>query len=157
MSNRTRDLRALLSGVRFGKFASVGVMGAALDITVSTLLTVYFGVLLEYAKLVGAEVAIVAMFFVNENWTFAGEGAGGVVPTARRLLTSNLVRSGGLVVQFLVVRFLRQLDVAVVLAGFDFWQVLPIPIAIGASFALNYVGESLVTWRVGKRGASDRE
>lgn len=139
-------LDELLSGVRFGKFASVGAVGAVFDLSVSTTLVLLFGVLSEFAKLVGAEVAIIVMFFINERWTFAGEGDPRTWPV--RLLKSNFVRSGGLVVQFVVVRSLRQLDVAVVVAGFDFWQLIPLPIAIVASMTLNYVAESLFTWRV---------
>jgi putative flippase GtrA len=139
---------ALTSGVRFGKFVSVGAVGAAFDVTTTTALIVGFGVLGEYAKLVGAEVAIVVMFAINERWTFSELGTPGAVPTATRFLRSNLVRSGGLAVQFLIVRGLRQLDLSVVLFGFDLWQLIPIPIAIGASVLLNYVAESLLTWRV---------
>ncbi|MGQ4554429.1 GtrA family protein [Halobellus sp. GM3] len=139
---------ALVSGVRFGKFVSVGAVGAAFDMTTTTALIVGFGVLGEYAKLVGAEVAIVVMFAINERWTFAELGEPGAVPTVKRFLRSNLVRSGGLAVQFLIVRALRQLDVSVVVAGFDLWQLIPIPIAIGASVVLNYVAESLLTWRI---------
>jgi putative flippase GtrA len=139
---------ALASGVRFGKFVSVGAVGAAFDVTTTTALIVGFGVLGEYAKLVGAEVAIIVMFAINERWTFSELGAPGIVPTLKRFLRSNLVRSGGLAVQFLIVRGLRQLDVAVVVFGFDLWQLIPIPIAIGASVLLNYVAESLLTWRV---------
>ena len=139
---------ALTSGVRFGKFVSVGAVGAAFDVTTTTALIVGFGVLGEYAKLVGAEVAIVVMFVINERWTFSELGAPGAVPTATRFLRSNLVRSGGLAVQFLIVRGLRRLDLSVVLFGFDLWQLIPIPIAIGASVLLNYVAESLLTWRV---------
>ena len=139
---------ALTSGVRFGKFVSVGAVGAVFDVTTTTALIVGFGVLGEYAKLVGAEVAIVVMFAINERWTFSELGTPGAVPTATRFLRSNLVRSGGLAVQFLIVRGLRQLDLSVVLFGFDLWQLIPIPIAIGASVLLNYVAESLLTWRV---------
>lgn len=139
----------LVSGVRFGKFVSVGAVGAVFDLSVSAVLTVVFGVLAEYAKLVGAEVAIVVMFFINDNWTFAGEGPSGRGHTLRRLLKSNLVRSGGLAVQFFVVRGLRLLDLSFVVAGFELWTVLPFPIAIGASMFFNYVAESLFTWRVG--------
>ncbi|SDM11210.1 Putative flippase GtrA (transmembrane translocase of bactoprenol-linked glucose) [Halogranum gelatinilyticum] len=139
----------LASTVRFGKFVSVGAVGAVFDLTVSAVLTVFFGVLAEYAKLVGAEVAIVVMFFINDNWTFAGEGATSRGHTLRRLLKSNLVRSGGLAVQFFIVRGLRLLDLSFVVAGFDLWTVLPFPIAIGASMFFNYVAESLFTWRVG--------
>jgi putative flippase GtrA len=148
MSDRSLD--ALLSGVRFGKFVSVGAVGAVFDLTTTTALIVFFGVLGEYAKLVGAEVAIAVMFVINENWTFAEEGAAGTLPTLGRFLKSNLVRSGGLAIQFLVVRSLRQLDVSVVAFGFDFWQVIPIPIAIAASMFLNYVAECTITWRISR-------
>lgn len=147
MSNDT--FSALVSGVRFGKFASVGAVGAVFDLSVSTVLIVGFGVLGEYAKLAGAEVAIVVMFLLNEHWTFAAHGADGLLSKLGRLLKSNLVRSGGVAVQFLVVRSLRTLDVSVVVAGVDFWPLIPLPIAIGMSVVLNYVAESLFTWRVG--------
>jgi putative flippase GtrA len=145
---RRRSFDALFSGVRFGKFVSVGALGAVFDVTTTTALIVFLGVLGEYAKLVGAEVAIVVMFVVNEHWTFAEAGAAGPLPTLGRFLKSNLVRSGGLAVQFLIVRGLRQLDVSVVFFGFDFWQLIPIPIAIAASMLLNYVAESTLTWRI---------
>ncbi|RDI71268.1 GtrA family protein [Halopelagius longus] len=148
MSNRSFD--ALFSGVRFGKFVSVGAVGAVFDMTTTTALIVLLGVLGEYAKLVGAEVAIIVMFVINENWTFADEGAGGTLPTIRRFLTSNLVRSGGLALQFFIVRSLRQLDLSVIVFGFDFWQVIPIPIAIAASMLVNYVAESTFTWRISR-------
>jgi putative flippase GtrA len=143
-----KTVETLASGVRFGQFVSVGAVGALFDVTTTTVLIVGFGLLGEYAKLVGAEVAIVVMFAINERWTFSELGAPGAWPTLTRFLRSNLVRSGGLAVQFLIVRGLRQLDVTVVVLGFDLWQLIPIPIAIGASVLLNYVAESLLTWRV---------
>ena len=146
MSNR--DIRALLSGVRFGKFASVGAVGAAFDLTTSSLLTVAFGVTPEIAKLVGAEVAIVVMFTINDRWTFADHGREGIWPKFRRLLKSNLVRSVGLAVQVLVVRALSNLDVYVAVAGVDVWTLFTFPVAIAASVLVNYVAESLFTWKV---------
>jgi putative flippase GtrA len=139
---------ALLSGVRFGKFVSVGAVGAVFDVTTTTALIVGFGILGEYAKLVGAEVAIIVMFAINERWTFSELGDSGAVPTLGRFVRSNVVRSGGLAVQFLIVRAFRQIDLALPLFGVDLWQLIPIPIAIGASVLLNYVAESLLTWRV---------
>jgi hypothetical protein len=35
------------------------------------------------------------------------------------------------------------------LFGIDLWQLIPLPVAIGASMFLNYVAETLFTWRVG--------
>jgi putative flippase GtrA len=159
MSNRDA-VGELVSGTRFGKFVSVGAVGAVFDLTVSTLLLVWVGIGAlalpggaavppsVLAKLVGAEVAIVVMFFINEHWTFAEEATGGALPTLRRLLKSNLVRSGGVAVQFLVVRSLGGLDVTLTAFGVDLWQLVPLPIAIVVSMLLNYVLESLVTWRV---------
>lgn len=137
----------LASGPRFGKFVSVGAVGAVLDLTVSSALIVATGVDPAVAKLVGAELAILAMFGINERWTFAERGRPGAWP--RRLVKSNAVRVGGLSVQFLVVRWLTDLDYTVPVAGFDLWLLIPLPIAILASMLLNYVAESLFTWRVG--------
>ncbi|MFB6252656.1 MAG: GtrA family protein [Halobellus sp.] len=139
---------ALLSGVRFGKFVSVGAVGAVFDVTTTTALIVGLGVLGEYAKLVGAEVAIIVMFAINERWTFSELGDSGVTPTLGRFVRSNVVRSGGLAVQFLIVRAFRQVELTLPFLGIDLWQLIPIPIAIGASVLLNYVAESLLTWRV---------
>ena len=146
MSNS--DIRALLSGVRFGKFASVGAVGAVFDLTTSSLLTVFLGVAPEIAKLVGAEVAIVVMFGINDRWTFAEHGREGPWPKLRRLLKSNLVRSVGLAVQVLVVRALSGLDVPLVVSGVDLWTLFTFPVAIAASVLVNYVAESLFTWRI---------
>jgi putative flippase GtrA len=145
----TGRVDALLSGVRFGRFVSVGAVGAVFDLTVSTLLILGAGVAGEVAKVVGAEVAIVVMFFINENWTFADEASGGALRTLGRLAKSNLVRSGGVAVQFLVVRSLGDLPVSIPLFGVDLWALIPLPVAIGVSMLINYVLESLVTWRVG--------
>ncbi|ERG96378.1 GtrA family protein [Haloquadratum walsbyi] len=139
---------ALFSRIRFGKFVSVGALGAVFDIMTTTALIVIFDLLDEYAKLVGAEIAIIVMFAVNERWTFADIGSPGVLPTISRFIRSNLVRSGGLAVQFVIVRALRQLEITIIIAGFDIWQLIPIPIAIASSLGLNYIAESLLTWRV---------
>lgn len=147
--DRNRGIvNALCSRIRFGKFVSVGALGAVFDITTTSVLIIMFDLLDEYAKLFGAEIAIIVMFAVNERWTFADIGAPGIIPTINRFLRSNLVRSGGLTVQFLIVRTLRQLEITIIIAGFDIWQLIPIPIAIAGSLGLNYIAESLLTWRV---------
>ena len=139
---------ALRSRVRFGKFVSVGVVGAVCDTTVLVALT-QLGVLPEVATLVGIETAILVMFLVNERWTFAGEGAAGTRPFLRRLGRSHLVRSGGVAVQLAVYWALTQrLAVELVVWGRDLWFIAASPIAIAAAMSVNYVFESLFTWRV---------
>ncbi|MEF8801878.1 MAG: GtrA family protein [Halolamina sp.] len=138
----------LLTASRFGQFLSVGVVGAGFDITTSSVLTAGLGVPPELAKLVGAEVAIVVMFTINERWTFAGHGVAGQWALLRRFIKSNLVRSGGVGVQVIVVWLLTQLPIALPFMGVDLWELATFPIAIASSLVLNYVLESLFTWRV---------
>jgi len=140
---------SLLSGARFGKFLSVGVVGAISDNSVLALLRLGFGIPELYAKAVGIETAIVVMFLVNEHWTFADEGAAGWRAFGRRLGKSHLVRSGGSLVQFGIYWALTQrLDVTVVLFETDWWFLIASPIAIGVAVFVNYVFESLFTWQV---------
>ena len=138
----------LLVPGRFGQFVSVGAVGAVFDLTTSSALTAGVGVSPEIAKLVGAEVAILVMFVVNERWTFAGHGDDSVGAVLRRLLKSNLGRSGGVAVQVGVVAALTRLPIALSAFGVDLWELATFPIAIGCSLLLNYVLESLFTWRV---------
>jgi putative flippase GtrA len=141
-------LRALASGVRFGQFASVGALGAVIDNAVLGAL-LNAGVGPELAKLAGAEAAIVVMFLVNEHWTFAEEGATGTGAFLRRLLTSNLVRAGGVLVATVVFSLVyRSFDVSVAVAGFEFWFLVANMTGIGVGLLVNYVAESLFTWRV---------
>jgi putative flippase GtrA len=141
---------ALLSGRRFGKFASVGVVGAVFDVTTATVLR-ELGVFPELAVFVGIEVAIVVMFLLNDNWTFAEQGAAGVGAALRRLLRSNLVRAGGIVVQLATFRFFyRVLAVDLTVLDVDGWFVVSKIAGIGTGMLVNYVAESLVTWQVGR-------
>ncbi|XVH30707.1 GtrA family protein [Haloferacaceae archaeon DSL9] len=133
---------------RIGKFVSVGTAGATVDLTLSSALVIGAGLSPEAAKVVGAEVAIVLMFFINDRWTFSAAGKDGRWNTLRRLLRSNFVRSGGLAVQFVVVYVLTRLPIVVVVAGADIWALLTFPLAIACSSIVNYVAESLFTWRV---------
>jgi putative flippase GtrA len=143
-----RRLAALASGSRFGRFVSVGAVGALFDVTTATALR-ELGVFPELAVFVGIEVSILVMFVLNDNWTFSGEGATGRFPTLRRLARSNLVRVGGILVQLGTFRILyRVLAVDLTLMGLDGWFVVSKVSGIAAGMFVNYVAESLFTWRV---------
>lgn len=144
-----RQIReTLLSPVRFGKFAGVGAVGAVCDnIVLLTLATA--GVTPELAKFIGIEVAIVVMFLLNERWTFSEAGAPGPVAFLRRLGTSNVVRVGGIAVQLVVFSVVyRWLHVEVGLFGVDLWLLVASGAGIACGMVVNYVTESLLTWRV---------
>ncbi|MEF8842293.1 MAG: GtrA family protein [Haloarculaceae archaeon] len=148
MTGADRRVRSLLSAARFGRFASVGVVGAAFDVTTSTVLS-ELGVFPELAVFVGIEVAVVVMFLLNDNWTFARQGAAGLRAALGRLLRSNLVRAGGILVQLATFRFLfRVVALDLDVAGVDGWFVVSKVAGIGTGMVVNYVAESLVTWQV---------
>lgn len=142
-------LDALRSRARFGKFVSVGVVGAISDNAMLATLGLVFAVPEMWAKAAGIETAILVMFLVNEHWTFADEGETGAWPFARRLGKSHLVRTGGVTVQLVVYWVLTQrLEFELVVAGTDLWFLAASPIAIAVAMTVNYVLESLFTWQV---------
>ncbi len=139
---------SLLSGVRFGKFVSVGMLGAACDTTVLVALT-RVGVLPELATLAGIETAILVMFAVNERWTFADHGGDGGRSLLGRLARSHGVRAAGSTAQFLVfVAVFRGVSVTLPLFGVNLWLLVAKGSGIGVGMVVNYVFESLFTWRV---------
>lgn len=139
----------LTSVVRFGQFVSVGAIGAVFDLTTLVLLTQFVGVPAAIANVASIETAILVMFAVNERWTFAGEGAMDARSLGRRLLRSHLVRAGGSTLQYvLFVAVFYTITVDLAVAGVDLWLVVVKAGAIGVAMLVNYVFESLFTWRV---------
>ena len=132
----------------FARFATVGILGASVDLMISMSLTLMTEIPPELAKFVGAEVAIVVMFVVNDRWTFGDITTRGWRQWIYRLLKSNVVRAGGLTVQILVVFVLIRVGISVFVGETDVWPALTMPIAIACGFVVNYLGETLVTWRV---------
>ena len=132
--------RSLASGPRLGQFASVGFLGATVDMAVLVAVVEITGVAPVLAKVVAAEAAIFVMFCVNERWTFSQFGRSTFPALTRRFLKSNLVRVGGVSVAVGVLFLLHN--------GFGMWYVLANVIGIGTGFFVNYTFESLFTWRV---------
>jgi putative flippase GtrA len=142
-------LDALLSGVRFGQFASVGIAGAIVDVSMLVVLTEEFGILPELATVAGIESAILVMFAINERWTFAAHGQTGLGPLLRRLGRSHAVRAVGSTTQFLVfVAVYRVFFTPLSIAGIDLWLLVAKGLGMGAGVLLNYTFESLVTWKI---------
>lgn len=139
MVDATSGLRATLRIDRLWQFGAVGLLGAVFDFAVLIALHELAAVDEVVAKVIAAEVAILVMFAVNERWTFANWGADGHRSVLRRLATSNLVRTGGIVVSTAVLWAL------VTYAGT--WYVYANVVGIAAGFFVNYAFENLLTWR----------
>lgn len=142
--------RNLLSVLRVSQFLSVGLLGAVVDTATILVLTTQFGIYRGAAKIVGAELAIVVMFLINEHWTFADEGAVGPKAFGKRLLKSNTVRLGGIAVATIVFIIVSGMPVALPIGGEPLWLAIANGIGIAAGFLVNYTAESLFTWRVGR-------
>jgi putative flippase GtrA len=95
ITDRGTGFAELLSPTRMGRFLSVGVAGAVCDNAVLIGLVEVGHVAPTVAKLASAEAAILLMFVLNRNWTFADAAAVDVRGLVRRFLTSNIVRAGG--------------------------------------------------------------
>ena len=154
MSDRLEELR---SGVRFGRFVSVGALGAVVDNATLLALASGMGVYRGVAKLAGAVLAIVVLVLVNERWTFADEGDPGRWATLRRFLRSNLVRAGGVLVATGVFVVVSGLAPPLPWLPEPLWLTAANGCGILAGLLVNYVAESLVTWRVGHAPASVEE
>lgn len=142
-------LATLASGTRIGQFVSVGVAGATVETVIVAALTAGLAVQPLLAKAVGAEASITLMFLLNDRYTFSEEGEADVAAVGRRWGRSHLVRIGGLTVAFVTLWLLTaRTDVRLMIAGANFWPTVANVVGIGAGLALNYVAESVFTWRV---------
>jgi putative flippase GtrA len=142
-------IAAVASGVRFGKFVSVGAVGAVFDTMTLVVLTEFGGLPAAVANLISIEVAILVMFAINDTWTFADEGAGDTRSLGRRLLRSHLVRAGGSSVQYaLFVLVFYGVSVDLSYAGIDLWLIVVKGGAIACAMFINFFFESIFTWRV---------
>lgn len=128
------------SAIRLVKFALVGAAGAVVDMSTLATLVELWNVAPVVATIVGKELSITLMFAINQSWTFADAPDVGIWGLLRRFLTSNAVRwvGGGVGVAVL----------AVLYHVFDVWYLLANFIGICAGFVVNYLFESLVTFRI---------
>ena len=148
----------LVSGAQFGRFVSVGAIGAVADTLVLAAATLLIGLSELWGKAAGIEVAVVLMFLLNERWTFTGYGSTGLRSLLVRLGKSHLVRSGGVAVQLAVFWILTgPYAVQVSIRGFDIWFLLASLASIGIATLINYVCEGLFTWDIDDSGSTANE
>lgn len=149
MSEDTSPLRALMSTTRFGKFASVGAVGAICDTVILLFLVEKVGLLEEVAVLIGIESSILIMFFINDNWTYSSTDKIRTLP--RRLLRSHTVRIVGAFTQFIVFTIIyRSYFMQLEFSGIDLWLLVAKGFGIAFGMILNYTFETIFTWSIHK-------
>lgn len=149
MNKGTTPLRALMSTTRFGKFVSVGAVGAICDTVILLFLVEKVGLLEEVAVLIGIESSILIMFVINDNWTYSS--ANNIRTLPRRLLRSHTVRIVGALTQFLVFTIIyRTYFMQLEFIGIDLWLLVAKGFGIALGMILNYTFETIFTWSVHK-------
>jgi putative flippase GtrA len=135
MKEKIREtLGQLLHLERISKFTAIGFLGLLIDNGVIFLLE-NSGMMIELAKIISAEAAIIFMFLANEKWTFSTDKG-----LLKRFIKSNLVRSGGVLVALIVLKILYDMfGIPVVIANTT---------GIIVGFGFNYIFESFYTWKI---------
>ena len=136
------DRVAALNGdlLRLTKFSIVGAIGAGINTGFLWVFTDVAGIFYLYSSAIAIEIAIILQFLMNDRWTFKEQKTTHVEQFIKRILKSNLWRSGGLVVNIGVLYFLTEYV--------GVYYLLSNIVGIICAFLLNYLFESRLTWGI---------
>ena len=127
--------------LRLIKFSIVGVIGAGINTGFLWFLTDFVGLFYLVSSAVAIEIAIIIQFLMNDRWTFKERKTTLARQFIKRILKSNLWRSGGLVVNIgILYLFTEYMGVYYLLSNI---------FGIICAFLLNYILESRLTWGIG--------
>jgi putative flippase GtrA len=133
------------------QFTSVGAVGAICETIIIYILTVFGSTGPLTAKIISVEASISIMFLINDRYTFSDAGKSQLTNRIYRWMRSHAVRSGGIAVAFIMLWALTsQTQIRLILFGGDLWPTVANIIGIGCALSINYVAESLFTWKVQK-------
>jgi dolichol-phosphate mannosyltransferase len=126
--------------LRLIKFSIVGVIGAGINTWFLWLFTDFAGLYYLYSSVIAIEIAIILQFLMNDRWTFREQKTTHVEQFMKRIIKSNIWRSGGLAINIGVLYFLTEH------AGV--YYLLSNIVGIVCAFLLTYLFESRLTWGV---------
>jgi len=125
---------------RLIKFSIVGAIGAGINTGFLWLFTDVAGLFYLYSSVIAIEIAIILQFLMNDRWTFKEQRTTHAEQFMKRILKSNLWRSGGLAVNIGVLYFLTEYV--------GVYYLLSNIAGIFCAFLLNYLFESRLTWGI---------
>ena len=126
--------------LRLTKFSIVGVIGAVINTWFLWLFTDVAGLYYIYSSAIAIEIAIILQFLMNDRWTFREQKTTHVEQFVKRIIKSNVWRSGGLAVNIGVLYFLTE--------SLGVYYLLSNIVGIICAFLLNYLFESRLTWGI---------
>lgn len=123
--------------VQYATFAVVGAIGAVLNTAALYILTDIAGLYYLFSAVAATELAIIAMFLLNNAYTFT-ETKETVFEHIDGLVRSNVVRSGGILVQLGLLYALTEF--------FGLFYLLSNIAAITAASVVNFFAEKHFNW-----------
>ncbi len=130
-----------LTRMRIVRVLFIGGIGFIIQTAIFELLAVYLGILsASTAAVVGAEVAILCNFTLNQRFSFGGKHEN-TLPFWQRILRFHLVVSGSIFLQWLFIFSTEQFT--------DDWLLIHVAYATGVvvGFISNYLGYKLFVWK----------
>lgn len=119
-------------------FAVIGAFGALLNTAVLYAVTEFFGLHYLVSAVIATEAAIIAMFFLNNQFTFSS-GKEGIRQIADGIIRSNIVRSGGIAVQLGLLYALTEFA--------SIYYILSNILAITIASIITFIGEKKFNWK----------
>nr|QNO54299.1 hypothetical protein FGBIHFOD_00039 [Methanosarcinales archaeon ANME-1 ERB7] len=138
LPNRVEPLK--MDFPRLIKFSIVGAIGAGINMGFLWVLTDFAGLFYLFSCMVAIEIAIIMQFMMNDRWTFKDRKTTHVGQFIKRILKSNLWRSGGSTVNIGILYFLTEY--------MGVYYLLSNIFGIICAFLLNYIFESRFTWHI---------
>jgi dolichol-phosphate mannosyltransferase len=126
--------------VRLIRFSIVGVIGAGINTGFLWLLTDLIGLFYLFSSAIAIEIAIIIQFILNDRWTFSERKTKHMKQFLKRILKSNLWRSGGLALNLAILYLLTEYA--------SLYYLISNIFGILCAFILNYVFESRLTWGI---------
>ncbi len=126
--------------LRLFKFSIVGGIGAVISTVLLWILTEFVGLYYLFSSVIAIEIAILMQFLMNDRWTFKDEKTDSSGQLIKRIIKSNIWRSGGLVVNISVLYILTEY--------MGVYYLISNILGIFCAFLLNYILESRLTWGI---------
>ncbi len=126
--------------LRLIKFSIVGVIGAGINTGFLWVLTDFAGLFYLFSSAIAIEIAIIMQFLMNDRWTFKERKTTRAGQFIKRILKSNLWRSGGLAINIGILYLLTEYV--------GVYYLLSNILGIICAFLLNYILESRLTWGI---------
>lgn len=130
----------------FIKFSIVGGSGVIVNMGILILLTRLFNIPLEIASPIAIELSIISNFILNNIWTFGDRTV--EISLLTKFIRFHLVAISAGVVNYLILLAL--------VYGFDILDIIANLIGIAAATIVNYLLNSLWTWRIQTDHPSDK-